>query len=152
MEIKCPWACRSETPTHVNWNNLKSNVSGSTLDKKLLYYYQVQGQVAVTGLTYCDFFIYTNNRHHLERIYIDYHFWESVCLYFEYFWLTHMRPEIISNLLKNHGPIKSGIGEESCQDHQYYITEPSALTLLTTLATPDKIYLSKTNLPINIYV
>ena len=138
VEIKCPWLCRSETPTHVNWNHLKLNVSGSTLDKNSLYYYQVQGQLAVTGLSYCDLFIYTNNEHHLERIYIDYQFWDSVFPYLEYFWLTHMRPEILSNSLKNNGPIKSEIGDRSCQDHQYYTTEPSARTLPTTSATPDK--------------
>ena len=42
VEIQCPWLCRSETPTHVNWNHLKSNVNRSTLNKSLLYYYQVK--------------------------------------------------------------------------------------------------------------
>ena len=70
-------------------------------------------------------------------MYIDYHFWESVFPYFEYCWLTHMKPEILSNSLKNNGAIKSGIGDGLCQDHQYYITETSALTIPTTSATPD---------------
>ena len=35
------------------------------------YYYQIIGQLGITGMTWCDFFVKCVEDHHLERIYFD---------------------------------------------------------------------------------
>ena len=41
------------------------------LKKDHAYYYQVQGQLAITGARWCDFFIWIGTSVHLERVYAD---------------------------------------------------------------------------------
>jgi len=42
------------------------------------YYYQIMCQLAVAGLTWCDFFIYlASDEYHLETIYFDQDFWKE---------------------------------------------------------------------------
>ena len=40
------------------------------------YYFQVQGQLGVTGRKWCDFFVYTQKGFHLERIPFNKELWE----------------------------------------------------------------------------
>ena len=42
------------------------------------YYFQVQGQLAITGAQWCDFYVYTPIESHIERIVPDRDFWHSV--------------------------------------------------------------------------
>ena len=41
------------------------------------YYLQIQGQMALTGATWCDFVIYTKKGLSVQRIRFDEKFWES---------------------------------------------------------------------------
>ena len=42
------------------------------------YYYQVQGQMAITGRPWCDFVVWTPKGMSVERILFDNDFWDSV--------------------------------------------------------------------------
>ena len=42
------------------------------------YYYQVIGQMALTGSEWCDFFVYSANDYHLERIHFDLQHWKAM--------------------------------------------------------------------------
>ena len=42
------------------------------------YYYQVLTQLAVTGLEWCDFFVWCENDYHLETIYLNQAIWDNV--------------------------------------------------------------------------
>ncbi|XP_061190100.1 uncharacterized protein LOC133197943 isoform X2 [Saccostrea echinata] len=71
LEIKCP-----------NTDNLSkvkclSDTNGQLkLKKNDNYYYQIQTQMAVTGLSWCDFFVWLENDAHLETIYFYEDFWQ----------------------------------------------------------------------------
>ena len=39
------------------------------------YYFQIQGQLGITGASWCDFVIYTNKGMSIERITSDPQFW-----------------------------------------------------------------------------
>lgn len=76
LEIKCPfkWRNRSldeacEDPTfHCHVINGKVH-----LKRMNVYYAQVQGQLLLTGLSWCDFVVYLSTSRHMnvERIYLD---------------------------------------------------------------------------------
>ena len=66
LEIKCPM---KDSFTEVKY---LSCVNGSYKLKKIHnYYVQVMGQMGLTGSKWCDFFVWTANDYHLERIYFD---------------------------------------------------------------------------------
>ena len=50
------------------------------LEKRHNYYYQVQGQLALLNLQWCDFVVWTRSGIHVERITFDRDFWSKQCL------------------------------------------------------------------------
>jgi len=80
LEVKCPWKHRHETVANAcqDASFCCELQSGSPkLKTTHTYYYQIQGQMAVTGRPWCDFIIYTNEDLHVERIYYDPDFWST---------------------------------------------------------------------------
>ena len=80
LEIKCPFSKRNETLEQAVAN--KDFYITKTADKFCLkethaYYIQVQGQLAITGLTWCDFcvFLSESNEMCVHRINFDRNFW-----------------------------------------------------------------------------
>ncbi|KAJ8320593.1 hypothetical protein KUTeg_002180, partial [Tegillarca granosa] len=59
LEIKCP-------------------STSSVLERNHSYYYQVLSQLAATGLTWCDLYIWCENDDHLETIHFDNMQWQQV--------------------------------------------------------------------------
>ena len=56
------------------------------------YYYQIQCQLAVTGLQWCDLYVFLKNGHaHIETISFDKLFWDNVQCKVEDFYLTYFR-------------------------------------------------------------
>ena len=51
-----------------------------SIDSRLLYLfdYQVLAQLAVTGLDWCDLFVWCSNDYHLETIYLNRDLWNAV--------------------------------------------------------------------------
>ena len=85
LEIKCP---RKNSVLECPY--LQPIPSGLLLNRKHEHYTQVQTQLAVTGLPWCDFFVWTRHDHHLEKIYFDPVFWQNVkdtidMFYFKYY-------------------------------------------------------------------
>ena len=86
LEKKCPQADQLANVTCLsnNGRNLKLKLSHD-------YYYQVQCQMAVTGLQWCDFVVYLGSGAlHVETITFDSDFWHEVeeklqSFYFNYF-------------------------------------------------------------------
>ena len=62
LEIKCPISIAHDVPSSANLAYLKYD----KLSKTHTYYTQVQGQLAITGRQWCDFFVYTKYGHYLE--------------------------------------------------------------------------------------
>ena len=54
------------------------------------YYYHIQGQLGLTGMQWCDLMVLCKHDWHIERIYFDEEFFNSMCsnldkFYFDFF-------------------------------------------------------------------
>ena len=98
LEIKCPWKHRHCTVKDACKNpsfycELQSDVPCLKIDH--FYHYQVQGQLAITGRSWCDFAVYTTQDFHIQRIYLDREFWSSVEERLVEFYLSCVLPEFV---------------------------------------------------------
>ena len=98
LEIKCPWKFRDCTITDAcRDSSFCCELQSSTAHLKTthVYYYQVQGQLAITGRSWCDFVVYTTKDIHVERIFFDSNFWSSVEVRLTEFYLTCLLPQFV---------------------------------------------------------
>jgi len=75
LEIKCPQVA---SVTECQYLVQVPGTSDLQIKRNHHYYYQVLTQLAVTGLEWCDLFIWCSNDHHLETIHLDKEFWQTV--------------------------------------------------------------------------
>ena len=87
LEIKCPYTWRNNSVEEACQDpNLPcamiNGVPRLKRDHKQGYYAQVQGQLALSGLPWCDFVVYLSGSHSLcvERIYFDVDYWNNTLL------------------------------------------------------------------------
>lgn len=82
VEVKCPKSKFHVTPleasTDPSFFMEKINENQCTLKKNDKYYFQVQGQMGVTGVPWCDFVVYTDLGLYIQRISFDSQFWEDL--------------------------------------------------------------------------
>ena len=82
LEIKCPFKYINEIPSAVLGNAdfcLERIAGRPRLNRKYDYNCQVQGQMAISGLSCYDFVIYTNKGIFVERIMFDNDLWIKEC-------------------------------------------------------------------------
>lgn len=91
LEIKCP---SSESYTDCKY--LRQTGTGYSLKTGHAYYYQVMGQMALTGLPWCDFFVMCEKDFHMERIKFDENLWNVMKEKLDVFFFRHFLPAIIS--------------------------------------------------------
>lgn len=62
------------------------------------YFYQVQGQMAITGRTWCDFYVWTprSTDYFLQHIVADPEFWEDKVRKLTHFYRKSMLPELVA--------------------------------------------------------
>ncbi|XP_056312920.1 uncharacterized protein LOC130228515 [Danio aesculapii] len=58
------------------------------------YHYQMTGQMGITGLTWCDFFVKSRNDFHLERIHFDVEKWEAMKAKLDMFFFNYWLPNL----------------------------------------------------------
>ena len=98
LEIKCPQTHREcavkeacDSPGfYCTWDK-----DGPQLKHSSDYYYQVQGQLAVTGCQWCDFVVYTFKDITIERIYFDEDFWMDALVKLEEFYTFCVLPMFV---------------------------------------------------------
>ena len=108
LEIKCPYKARETSlidictkkeyqPSSfcVTYNKRTDQFS---LKKTHPYFYQIQGQLHITGRTWCDLFVWTprNNDYIVLRIQADKKFWEVMRTKMWHFYTMSMLPELVS--------------------------------------------------------
>jgi len=76
LEVKCPLSSAHSHPYEANLQYLlEKNGSASptqlVLKHNYAYFAQTQGQMAVTGAKWADFFVYSTHGHHLECLTFD---------------------------------------------------------------------------------
>lgn len=93
IEIRCPYTAgdmtNKESLSLPNFCLHKTD-DKIRLKKAHAYYLQVQGQLLMTEVTFCDFLVYTRNEIHIEKIYSDVDFIKELVsnlseIYFYYF-------------------------------------------------------------------
>jgi hypothetical protein len=91
LEVKCPMK-----DSYKDAQYLKQNGDGTySLKKSHAYYLQVMGQMAISGLTWGDFCVWTQNDMHIERIYFDKELWSSVFEKLCIFYFDHMLKKFV---------------------------------------------------------
>lgn len=85
LEVKCPYSasCDLLTVEQACENSAFCCVIDNgkiSLRKNHPYYYQVQGQLALSGTAWCDFFVWLGQSVHVERVQFDEIFWRETML------------------------------------------------------------------------
>ena len=107
VEVKCPYSIEKSvtielTPTEIAkkfkdkfYMELGSD-DGLHLRHDHHYYAQVQGEIAILGVEWCDFVVYSNNAVIVDRVLADLEYWNELEQILEDFYICHVIPEILS--------------------------------------------------------
>ena len=101
VEVKCPFNAHNKTVKQA-WKSfccsLEQKYPSLKLDHE--YYFQVQGQMAITLIHECDFFVWREEDIFIQTIPFDFVFWNNMCLpKLKHFFFYYMLLEI--TLYKN---------------------------------------------------
>ena len=99
---------------------LSQNSSGIHLDKGHSYYYQVQSQIFICDVDYCDFVLWTTKDIYVERVLPDKIFWNNVLTKALAFFTNGILPELM--------------GKFYTRSPSLVLTAPSAVTKEVTEA------------------
>lgn len=86
VEIKCPNVCK-----YMQMDN-----GFLTLKKGHAYYYQVQGQLLVSGMQWCDFMLWAQEDYFVQRIYSDTSVHKFIREKVDYFYFYTYMPKYLS--------------------------------------------------------
>lgn len=98
LEIKCPWKYKDCTVVEACQDSSFYCKLESGIPRLMIthaYYYQVQGQLAITRRSWCDFVVYTTKDLHVERIYFDREFWSCAEVKLVDFYISCVLPQIV---------------------------------------------------------
>ena len=99
LEIKCPYCYKESLPSDDDEaisNYCMMNENGHwKLKRDHAYYYQVQMQMAVCQLKFCDFVVWSEKDYIIERITFDVDFYASKMDKVQNFFVYGMLPEIL---------------------------------------------------------
>lgn len=100
IEVKCPFSVRDSTISDAcmkpQFFCTKDEKGIIAVKRSHNYFYQIQGQLAVLKLPWCDFIVWTNIDFHVERVLADTTFWNNKCLpKLNSFYYNVMLPEIV---------------------------------------------------------
>ena len=102
VEVKCPYKHRDIKIVDACNDRafcLYTDESGlQQLKRTHDYYYQIIGQIALTGAQFCDFIVWTNLEIHVERIFPDNELWEQMVAILAHFYYTTLGVEILERL------------------------------------------------------
>ena len=95
VEVKCPYAAKEKPITSETVPYL-SEVSGKLdLDRNHDYYYQVQGQLMITGRKSCDFVVFTKVDLKVVNILADKEFQLQMCSKLDSFFHSHFKGALL---------------------------------------------------------
>lgn len=94
LEIKCP---SKDSFVECQYLLKNKNTGLYKLKPGHIYYYQVMGQMALTGITWCDFFVKCRQDFHMERITFNPEKWCTMKEALDTFYFEHLLPQICIN-------------------------------------------------------
>ena len=98
IEVKCPYSIRDRTPKQAANKAkfyLEPTENGLQLSRSHQYYYQIQGQLAISQRWYCDFICWTPQGFHVERIERAEHVFDEMLPKLTNFFVQVILPEIL---------------------------------------------------------
>ena len=102
IEVKCPYKHRDHSIADSCEDAafcLYVDESGlHQLKRTHDYYYQITGQLALTGAQFCDLVVWTNLEIHVERIFLDNELWTEMVGKLNHFYYTSLGIEILDRL------------------------------------------------------
>ena len=140
LEVKCPLTSAGKEPSPETVSCLMYGDHDIVILKRShQYYYQVQTQLAVTGKSWGDFFVYSQAGYYLERIVFDEAWWAEVLPCLTYFWEKCVAPAlmldsqvVISEDLQD--PLNQG---SDIMPERRSNSPPTVLNPTTTTASPS---------------
>ena len=101
VEVKCPYKHRDSSIEMACQDSafcLSVDGSQARLKRTHDYYYQVIGQLALSGAKFCDFIVWTKVDFHRERILPDDELWSEMSRKLSHFYMTTLGVEILARL------------------------------------------------------
>ena len=107
LEIKCPYSIDGSVTVKLSPQCIaekfgdkffmKCRRDGSLyLPHDHVYYAQVQGEMAILGVEWCDFVVYSNEEIVIDRILANVDYWDRLSEKLEEFHVQHVIPEVLS--------------------------------------------------------
>lgn len=97
-EVKCPFCHKNESIETLASNKkscLIENDGKIQLDRNHAYFYQVQAQINIAEVAYCDFIVWTESGIHTERVTADTVFWDNTVIKATSFFKKGILPELL---------------------------------------------------------
>lgn len=123
LEIKCPYCHRGEAINSAAASDKKfclKEINGKLhLDMDHMYYYQIQTQLFVCDVEYCDFCVCTfadsggESAMHIDRIHKNHEFWNNCVNKANWFFRTCLLPELMGSWLTRPFVVESSEGHTS---------------------------------------
>ena len=100
VEVKCQFSARDKTfeQACVDDKSFCCGIANNTpcLRSRHDYYYQVQGQMAITGIHLCNFVVWTPKGIHVQTVHFNNEFWNSTRVpKLKHFYYYFLLPEIV---------------------------------------------------------
>jgi hypothetical protein len=114
VEIKCPSSCSELTPEEaiisrrVTFWSTNKQTNNFMVNKKHAYFFQIQGQLHITGRQYCLFTLWTPRGTKIEKVERDDSFWENNMEHkLITFYLDCLLPELLDPRFPRSLPIRN---------------------------------------------
>lgn len=104
LEIKCPFThCFSTVEAACSDPSFFATITNGkvTLKQDHKHYYQIQGQMALSRVHWCDFVIYTHQNFTVERIKFNEDFWDNIQLKLTEFFFKFILPKACTHNNEN---------------------------------------------------
>ena len=102
IEVKCSYKHHEHTIVDAYKDTafcLYTNGSGQVQLKWAHdYYYQIIGELALTGAQFCDFIVWTTVEIHIEGIFLDDNLWKEMVTKLSHFYYTTLGVKILDRL------------------------------------------------------
>lgn len=104
LEVKCSYSHQHETIEDAASSGnffLETTSEGIFLRRSHNYYFQVIGQMGVTGLKWSHFVVYTHKSLHVEKIRFDEECWQDMCVKLKDTYRDVFGPEFLKRLVNS---------------------------------------------------
>lgn len=104
VEVKCPATKFNVTPLDACSDPgffLEKINENPTLKRNHNYYAQVQGQLGITQLPWCDFVVYTSKGISIERIPFEDQYWTNMKIKLKSFYFDHFLSKAGNKFVRN---------------------------------------------------